>query len=107
MLWLYPLASRIGSSCSSSEPEGAATASCHIGQARAERGIPKPASRTRSKATNQNRFIRSSFPSIPLYFTVASPGWIETVEHPVHHHAGDRDVKPDRQRPAGDADVTG
>jgi hypothetical protein len=35
----------------------------------------------------------------------ASLRQLETVEHPVDDHAGDRDIKPERQCPAGDAFV--
>jgi len=30
---------------------------------------------------------------------------IQVVQHPVHHHAGDGHIQPERQGPAGDADM--
>ncbi len=37
----------------------------------------------------------------PLAFLLSR--WIKPIQHEVDNHAGNRDVQPDRQRPAGDA----
>src|ERR1700730_15370235 len=103
MLRLYARARAEGSS--SSEPEALGTASPQDGQARADRGGAASKTSNPSSITRPSRSIGSTPAPSPPHSSRPSRQGIEAVKHPVDHDPGQRDVQPDRQRPAGQANV--